>query len=465
MSIIRITEGTHTTEIEGSWTVFTDTFEAYAGQFSHFTAANGTLFGTPKKDEVRKSNYFKEGIWCSDAEGTNTITQAAIGQVVYFHIKTQDITAPNAKVQLQLYDEDGGAGDDLINVREVRQDGSLGELITEKSVTNNKIVYNLTLSDGLAGFIEDDFGDEIELFFQCSYGEDTNVKLPLLQSLYLKVEICDKSVVQNFNNRQYGSCDFYRFRYDDFMRRHKNCGHMPPVYYFGEMRKVSSWSVIDDINEWWTLSLTEEMKKVSVSVLEIEKQGNKYKPVPSLSYGFKYCTRFSRVLMPKLTARGQAWLTESKIKLQEFMEKGVIEKTYAAIYDTMLVDELEDNFNDNFERYDWDTWSYIFDQEKQKQYYTNIELDNNRFQEFAFATHPDAYNPMKMQKLPLEDLIRVALTPDLKEWFGEGWWMTLKQAILVGTNYNMNEIRRLIGEFNSEEIKIFLDELWENIFN
>lgn len=104
-------------------------------------------------------------------------------------------------------------------------------------------------------------------------------------------------------------------------------------------------------------------------------------------------------------------------------------------------------------------------QEKQKQYYTNIELDNNRFQEFAFATHPDAYNPMKMQKFPLEDLIRFALTPDLKEWFGEGWWMTLKQAILVGTNYNMNEIRRLIGEFNSEEIKIFLDELWENIFN
>ena len=48
MSIIRITEGEHITQIEGSWTVFTDTFEAYAGQFSHFTATNGTNFGNPK---------------------------------------------------------------------------------------------------------------------------------------------------------------------------------------------------------------------------------------------------------------------------------------------------------------------------------------------------------------------------------------------------------------------------------
>ena len=28
-------------------------------------------------------------------------------------------------------------------------------------------------------------------------------------------------------------------------------------------------------------------------------------------------------------------------------------------------------------------------------FYTNIELNNKKFQEFAFATHPDAYNPKK----------------------------------------------------------------------
>lgn len=48
MSIIRITEGEHRTEIEGSWTVFTDEFEAYAGNFSHFTAKEKTLFGLPR---------------------------------------------------------------------------------------------------------------------------------------------------------------------------------------------------------------------------------------------------------------------------------------------------------------------------------------------------------------------------------------------------------------------------------
>lgn len=59
MSIIRITEGEHITQIEGSWTVFTDEFEAYAGQFSHFTAKNGTLIGNPEKlpEEVSDNAY------------------------------------------------------------------------------------------------------------------------------------------------------------------------------------------------------------------------------------------------------------------------------------------------------------------------------------------------------------------------------------------------------------------------
>lgn len=47
MSIIRITEGKSISEIEGNWTVFTDEFKAYAGEFSHFTADQGTNFGEP----------------------------------------------------------------------------------------------------------------------------------------------------------------------------------------------------------------------------------------------------------------------------------------------------------------------------------------------------------------------------------------------------------------------------------
>lgn len=58
MYIIRITEGEHITNIEGSWTVFTDTFEASAGQFSHFTAADGTNLGTPDEAPKVSDNAF-----------------------------------------------------------------------------------------------------------------------------------------------------------------------------------------------------------------------------------------------------------------------------------------------------------------------------------------------------------------------------------------------------------------------
>ncbi|MFS4472015.1 hypothetical protein [Chryseobacterium sp. T20] len=453
MSIIRVTEGENITAIEKNWTVFTDHFEAYAGNNSHFTAKNGTFIGEPKKDLSEEKKYFVEGKWYSDAEGKNLITQAAIGQVVYFHIKTQNITDPDAKVTLQLYDDDGGLGGepDPINVREVKEDGSPGALVTEKQVINNKIVYNLTLSDGLASFIENDFGDNIELYFECSYKEDLNIKLPLTSDFYLNVEICDKNVVQSFNNRQYGSCDFYRFRYDDFMRRHKHCGHTPPVYYFGEMRELSFWSAIDDIKEWWTPSLTEEMKQVSISVNEVEKQGNKYKPVPSSSYGFKYCTRFSRILMPKLTSRGKAWLTEARYKLQEYMEKGVIDKNYIATYDTVLPEGLEDNFNDHFKPTLFERIQYRNDPRKLEEikknniekYYSDIEIDNERFQEFAFATHPDAYDPLKMRYLPADDLLKVMSTPDMKEWLGAATW---KQALIMARNLDYREITEVTLE-------------------
>lgn len=58
MSITRITEGNHNTEIEGSWTVYTDTFEAFAGQFSHFTATEGTFLGNPIKAPNGPSNAY-----------------------------------------------------------------------------------------------------------------------------------------------------------------------------------------------------------------------------------------------------------------------------------------------------------------------------------------------------------------------------------------------------------------------
>lgn len=200
MPIIRYTEGVSTTEIEGSWTVFTDEFEAYAGQFSHFTATDGTVFGTPDKDEEKPTKYFLEGWWSYDAQGSNRITEAKIDDTVYFNIITQKIpdidpvTKISSEISIQLYDDDGGWGNDPdpINVREVMKDPITGkeiqgDLVTSKIVSGNRVSYSLTLNEGLISFIEDDYGDEIELYFECGYKEEQNVKLPLSNNNYLIV--------------------------------------------------------------------------------------------------------------------------------------------------------------------------------------------------------------------------------------------------------------------------------------
>lgn len=114
MSIIRITEGEYLTHIEKGWTVYTDEFEAYAGQFSHFTASEKTIFGDPKQKEQQESNYFREGWWSSDSKGNTRLTEARIGDTVYFNIITQNIpdidpdTHLPSRINLQLYDDDGG---------------------------------------------------------------------------------------------------------------------------------------------------------------------------------------------------------------------------------------------------------------------------------------------------------------------------------------------------------------------
>ncbi|QLL57749.1 MULTISPECIES: hypothetical protein [Empedobacter] len=188
MSIIRITEGEHITEIEKSWTVFTDEFEAYAGNFSHFTAKNGTIFGNPSKDKNNDLNYFKEGWWSSDKEGNNRITEAYVGDIVYFNIKMENVKATDAKVDLQLYDDDGWPNPpDAIDIIEIKEDGKAGNIIKSKPIIDNKVSFPLTLSSGLIDFIEDDIGNEIELYFQCGYNDEVQIKLPYSQLDYLKV--------------------------------------------------------------------------------------------------------------------------------------------------------------------------------------------------------------------------------------------------------------------------------------
>lgn len=301
-----------------------------------------------------------------------------------------------------------------------------------------------------------------ESYISCNPSPNTAVAKPIPTVNKITVTSCDRNVIISYNNGNYGNCEFYKFRYEDFMRRHSLCNHMPPVYYFGEMHEINEHDHENSVNDWLTKSLTEEMDKIVIS--EVKKNGSSYKPVPATSYGYKYCVRFSKVLMLTLTLRGQRWLKDARFKLQEYMEQGVICKSYKAEHDVITFDILEDNFNDNFEPSFFEKIGCWYDgaelnkirAEKMEKYYTDIELDNDRFQEFAFATHPDAYNPEEMGKLPADDLIKIISTPDAKEWLGRHTW---RQALIMARNLNYLSIASATAQRMYKQII-----LWDDTF-
>ncbi len=137
--------------------------------------------------------------------------------------------------------------------------------------------------------------------------------------------VCDKRVPPVAT----GDCEYYQRRHDNFLGRHQSCVHHPPDYY--------------------------------------------------LSYGKKYCVRFSTELYPKLTPKGQAWLAKARLNLQVAIEAGLSKQPL-------------------------------------------LELENEAFRRVAFKTHPDAYWKAGLHDLPLGDKVKIALTPDAKEWLSGDTW-------------------------------------------
>ncbi|WP_081415608.1 DUF4280 domain-containing protein [Aquimarina latercula] len=209
-----------------------------------------------------------------------------------------------------------------------------------------------------------------------------------------------------------GSCYYYKWRFENFMERHSNeyCEHDPPDYYYGIMREiVGGYGIIDGFKEWWTPSLEEEMGKEKLT--EYKRKNGTFRPVPSKSYGYKYCMRFTNILMPKLSPEGKKWLKKAKILLQNYLEQGVIDKNYTSVYNI--------SFN---KRYG------LKKEEKMVSFYTDVELRNEEFRDFAFATHPDAYLKAGLASIPIKDKIKVSMTPDFKEWGSGATW---EQAMIV----------------------------------
>ena len=142
-----------------------------------------------------------------------------------------------------------------------------------------------------------------------------------------------------------GACDYYKNRHENYIQRHqhdsKSGGDTPPSYY--------------------------------------------------LDYGFKYCTKFSEETMPKLSSNGKTWLKDTLQNLQEFMEAGVVQKSWRANINT--------------------TFNTTYLSQGTEAFYTGIECRDNDFTAFAFATHPDAYNPQMFKTLTCDDLITIGFTP------------------------------------------------------
>ncbi len=199
---------------------------------------------------------------------------------------------------------------------------------------------------------------------------------------------------------QIGSVEYYFNRFDNFMQRHVCCAHTPPDYYYG---------VLVDKDEEIDAKDLKEMVGDKELPLYSRLDGDK-KPDPTRSYGHKYCTKFTS-LRSKLTPTGQSWLDKTLKNLQKYMEMGVVNFNY--------VSEYNDSFN---LKAGLKTDSGIIDRIKVKEFYTNIELDNEKFRSFAFASHPDAYDPKVMGILPTQDLIRILCTPEWKEWLHSDTW-------------------------------------------
>ncbi len=120
------------------------------------------------------------------------------------------------------------------------------------------------------------------------------------------------------------SGDYYKQRYDDFVRR--NPGQTPPDYY--------------------------------------------------LNYGQKYLEKFSALGSKDLSPAGLAWRDRTLKALQEAIEMKRAEDPAA---------------------------------------FAQLERDPEAFKKFAYDTHADAYVNSGLLKLPAQDLVKIATTPELRD--------------------------------------------------
>ena len=256
--------------------------------------------------------------------------------------------------------------------------------------------------------------------------------------------------------------NYYKNRYLDFLQRHNSCNHLPPDYYLGAMFVLDTKEHKDYYEKY---VLTSKLKEYGVSLKElslITKQGKEVKPFLADSYGFKYCVYFTLLEKESLKDIVRKWVIDVRKNLQILMEQGLIQKNYEAKYDTSLIVEflkLQNKYNNNFEPTDIEKQKVGYKDAKKakmEEFYTNIELNNKRFREFAFATHPEAYMPKVMSKFTIGELAIIGLTPDFKEWKDEATW---RQAFITGENMDFSKLLTINYIYYRNPVNIIVDSI------
>lgn len=133
----------------------------------------------------------KEGFW------TNTknekITEARIGDIVRFHVLSEGIEDGEA-LDLILKDWDG-----WINI-----DDTLSGASTSMMIKYNKGHVEFTIPKSWEEDMNDDIGDEIELYYKIDYKEDS-FELPSDSDNYLKVYPKTKGILVFYHGGPFGS--------------------------------------------------------------------------------------------------------------------------------------------------------------------------------------------------------------------------------------------------------------------
>ena len=165
---------------------------------------NFDLKGLAKSAKIANGkNISISGYWSKDKEGKIRITNANLGEMVYFHLITQGIK-DEIKIVLQLQDNDDGI---LINPPDRKflqknKKNTLSEDVVNKTVyiSKDRAVTRLYLSELWADMIEDDNGAEIELEWMAfSNSFEKKVKSEVLNVGFSKKYLFLKPAYENYS--------------------------------------------------------------------------------------------------------------------------------------------------------------------------------------------------------------------------------------------------------------------------